>query len=118
MNKKILISILALGLLSAAGPALAWHPANDPSVGYNVEALDEAHAAYLAAHPQEYAFAPRAFPTREDFETVIIIPSQAPTCGVACGNRPWIQYSLKEPGRFRFDLQRMDEQWLTLGIGL
>ncbi len=117
MNQKILISILALGLLSAAGPALAWHPANDPSVGYNVEALDQAHAAYLAAHPQEYAFAPRAaLPTREDFET-IIIGDHYPGCGVACGDRPWIQYSLKEPGRFRFELQQMHGEWRGPGIG-
>ncbi len=115
MNTKILYAVLALGLLAPAGPALAWHPANDPSVGYNVETLDQAHAAYVAAHPQVHAFAPRAFPTREDFETVTLAP-QHPSRGIG-GSVPWNTYQLKEPGRFTFELQRMDEVWLTLGVG-
>lgn len=113
MNKKILISTLVLGLLGAAGPALAWHPVNDPGVGYNIEALDQAHAAYLAAHP-EYAFAPPGgIPMSADFATqnlglhpVNVAPP-----------RPYLVYSLKDPRRFRLELQRMDDLWLTLGVG-
>ncbi len=114
MNTKVLISILALVLLGAAGPALAWHPINDPSVGYNVEALDQAHAAYVAAHPQEHAFAPSVgIPTRADFTTQSL--------GVhpvyPAPPRPWLVNTLKDPGRFRLELQRMDDLWLIQGVG-
>ncbi len=114
MNRKMLYSVLALGLLVPAGPALAGHPANDPGVGYNVEALDQAHAAYVAAHPQEHAFAPGGgLPTRADFTTQSL--------GVhpvyPAPPRPWLVQTLKESGRFRLELQRMDDAWLTLGVG-
>ena len=113
MNRHVRFPILALAMLAVPGAALAWHPANDPSVGYNVEALDQAHAAYLAAHPQEHAFAPRGgLPTSTDFLTTNLglhpVNVQPP--------RPYLVYSLREPGRFTFELQRMDDQWLTLGI--
>lgn len=114
MNKQIVISILTLVLLGVAGPALAGHPLNDPAAGYNIEALDQAHAADVAAH-SGYAFAPRAaLPTPGDFVAdnlgYGVVSFTAPY-------RPWIQYSLKDPGRFTFDLQHMDGVWLTLGIG-
>ncbi len=114
MNKKVLISILAFGLLGAAAPALAGHPINDPGVGYNIEALDQAHAAYLARNPQEHAFAPGGgLPTPADFATANL--------GLHPVNvsppRPYLVYGLKDPRRFRIELQRMDELWLSLGVG-
>ena len=62
-----------------------------------------------------HAFAPRAaLPTPGDFVAENlgygVVSLTAPY-------RPWIQYRLREPGRFNFELQRMDDLWLTLGIG-
>ncbi len=63
-----------------------------------------------------HTFASRAaLPTRENFETVTLGP-QHPSRGIG-GSVPWITYQLKEPGRFTFELQRMDDTWLMLGIG-
>ncbi len=113
MDSRVRLSILVLALLGVPVTALAGHPSNDPGVGYNAEALDQAHAAYLAAH-QGYAFAPEgALPGPADFTTRNIglhpVNVQPP--------RPYLVYSLKEQGRFRLEVQRMDDLWLALGVG-
>lgn len=59
-----------------------------------------------------HAFAPpAALPTPGDFVTEnlgrhTVYPA-----------RSFTAYSLKDPGRFKFELQQMDEGWLALGIG-
>lgn len=65
MFRKSLAIALTLVLVPwMGGIALAWHPANDPSVGYNTEALDAAgQAARAKTAPKttkeaEHAFGP------------------------------------------------------------
>ncbi len=62
-----------------------------------------------------HAFAPpTALPTPGDFINENLGPG---VVSFIAPYRPWITYRLKEPGRFKFELQRMDDAWLTLGIG-
>ena len=65
MSRWFLVPALTFALVVAvAGPSAAWHPANDPSVGYNAEALDAAaraggaKTAPKATKEAEHTFAP------------------------------------------------------------
>jgi len=63
-RKSFAIALTLVLVPWMGGAALAWHPANDPSVGYNAEALDAAAQAARAktapktAREAERAFAP------------------------------------------------------------
>ena len=104
--RKLLRALMSLGLVLSASAAFAdeFSRTEEPFVKGAQIYADGFHA-----------FAPRAaLPTPGDFDTENL------GYGVRCATAaycPWYQYSLKEPGRFKFELQRMDEDWLALGIG-
>ncbi len=105
--KKMLGALIALTFALSASAAFA------DGFTQTEEPFAKSAAIYADGF---HAFASRAaLPTREKFETVTLGP-QHPSRGIG-GSVPWITYQLKEPGRFTFELQRMDDTWLMLGIG-
>ncbi len=95
MRKLAGIWMVAAAGLLLAGPAFA------DGLTETAEPFAKSAAIYGEGF---HAFAPRAaLPTPEDFVTVNLGPGLV---SFTAAYRPWITYHLREPGRFKFELQR------------
>ncbi len=106
MRKLARIWMVAAVALLMAGPAFAD--------GFTE--TEEPFAKSAAIYAESFhAFAPRAaLPTPEDFVTVNLGPG---VVSLTAAYRPWITYHLREPGRFKFELQRIwSESEEALGV--
>ncbi len=100
--RRMLGALIALTFALSASAAFAD--------GFNQ--TEEPFAKSAAIYAERTQFVPSsAVPTPSDFVTENLGPHTVYPA------RSFAVHRLKDPGRFKFELQHMDEGWLTLGIG-